>query len=347
MNKVLRRTIPFLLTLLLIGWLLRRGIQWNQLVALLQNAHWGWLLLGIFWQACAFLSVTWLNELLLQRYGARVPFGRQYLIQLAMAFIETVVPTASISGIVLRVRLLKPHAVSTDVATVTTMAEMTLVTASLILLAVPLVGIALWNGSIKAVEFNPVTVILFCVSLIVMTIILSWRSPRAVQIRENFTQLISRIWDDRIRTRWLQSLAPWTSQRLLERLRYLKVELTSVLRDRPFAISLSLLARSGFEALGLMMCFFGLGQFLPFQTMLLIYVLTIAVNTLGGIPGGVGLAEVSLITLYAQFGISAETALTIALAYRLTGYWLPRLFGGIAWLWLEGKYHPHILEAAS
>ena len=94
------------------------------------------------------------------------------------------------------------------------------------------------------------------------------------------------------------------------------------------------------------MCFYALGQRLPWPTMLLVYTLTIVVNSLGAIPGGIGLAEVSLAALYAQFGVPPQTAVIIALAYRLTDYWLPRLSGGLAWLWLERKYPDHVSEGA-
>jgi uncharacterized protein (TIRG00374 family) len=347
MKKFLKRTGPFLLTLMLAGLLLRRGIQWSELQALLQKAQWGWLLLGLLWQACAYGAVTWLNELLLQRYDARVPFGKQYLIPLAMAFMEAAIPTASISGAVLRVRLLKPHKVPADVATVTTMAEMSLITISVIMLALPVAGIALWDGVLGAFGFNAWTIIPFGILTMTIATTVRWHSPRSVQIRGKLLQAVSRFWEDRVRARWPQALNHWTSQRLFERLRYLKTEFISLLHDRPLAIILSLLARSGFEALGLMMCFFAVGQFLPIQTILLIYTLTIAVNSLGAIPGGVGLVEISLTTVYAQFGISAEMALAIALAYRLTDYWLPRVFGGIAWLWLEGNFPRRTMETIS
>ena len=81
--------------------------------------------------------------------------------------------------------------------------------------------------------------------------------------------------------------------------------------------------RSGFEALCLMMCFYALGQSMPIATLLFLYSLTIAINTLGSVPGGVGLAEVSLSALYAQFGIATEMAVAIALAYRFRGTGFP------------------------
>lgn len=347
MKTLIKKFGPFLLTLILAWFLLQRGFKWSDLQALLQKAQWSWLLLGMFWQACSYAAVTWLNVLLLKRYGANVPFGKQYLIQLAMAFIEAAVPTASVSGAVLRVRLLKPHKVPADVATVTTMTEMGLIAGSVILLAFPVAGIALWKGTFGTIGLSSPTIsLLFVLAILILTVVW-WRSPGSLRTKRKGWMAISNFWDDRIRTRWPQALGPWTSRRLLERLGYLKTELMFLLRERPLAIILSLLARSGFEALGLAMCFFALGQFLPINTILLIYTLTLAINTLGAIPGGVGLAEVSLTALYAQFGISAGMALAIALAYRLTDYWLPRIVGGVAWLWLEGNFPRCTLEKAS
>lgn len=67
----------------------------------------------------------------------------------------------------------------------------------------------------------------------------------------------------------------------------------------------------------------------------------------GALPGGVGLAEVALATLYTQFSITPELAAAVALVYRVTGYWLPRLFGGLFWLWLERQHQlsPQAQEA--
>ena len=345
MKTFIKKFGPILLTLVLAWFLLQRGLKWSDLQALLQKAQWSWLLLGLFWQAGSYAAVTWLNALLLNRYGASVPFGKQYVIQLAMAFIEAAVPTASVSGAVLRVRLLKPHKVPADVATITTMAEMGLIAGSVILLALPVAGIALWKGMFGSVGFSVSTISLPFVLALLILAVAWWRSPGSLRIKQKSLTTISNFWDDRIRTRWPQALGSWTSRRLLERSRYFKTEFMFLLHERPLAIILSLLARSGFEALGLAMSFFALGQFLPIHTILLIYTLTLAINTLGALPGGIGLAEVSLTTLYAQFGISAETALAIALAYRLTDYWLPRVFGGIAWLWLERKSPQRTLEA--
>ncbi len=336
MNKYLKLILSLLATLLLAWFLVRRGIHWNDLQSVLRQAHWGWLSLALAWEAAAYGAVTRLNEILLQRYGIKVSFAKQYVVQLAMAFIEAAVPSASISGVVLRARLLKPHGVSADMATATTLAESTLIFASVVLLSLPMAGIAMLNG---IAGFSGLVRWLFLMIGIVVSIgitIWQWNVPRFAHFRTRQLQGMVRFWERHIQPRWPRYFGDWPAQRVIERLLYLWSETVASLSVHPYSIFLSLLARFGFEALSLMMCFYALGQSLPIATLILLYALSIAINTIGAVlPGGVGLAEVSLSALYAQFGIPTEAALAIALAYRMTGYWFPRVAGGVALLWIE------------
>lgn len=347
MNKTLKRMLPLLVTFLLVAFLFRNGIRWNDLQAVYYQAKWGWLFFALFSQASSYGAVTWLNEILLRHYGASVPFGKQFVIQLAMAFIESVVPSASISGAVLRVRLLKPHGVSPDIATVTTLAEMTLIATSVAILALPVAGLAMIQGMQGLSPFSRGEMLLIGAVILTAAIIWQWRNPHFARVRRLFLQQAARFWDDRIRSRWHQQLSAWPSERILQRGHYLGSEMMVLLRARPYKIILSLTARAGFEVLGLAMCFLALGQILPWPTMILVYALTLVANAMSAIPGAIGLTEISLAALYAQFGIPSETALAIALAYRLTDYWLPRLVGGGAWLWLERRFPQRIPEPAS
>lgn len=347
MKKTLERLLPLLITLLLGVFLFRKGVHWQDLRAILVQANWGWLIFALFWQASSYGAVTWLNEILLKHYGASVPFGKQYAIQLAMAFIESVVPSASISGAVLRVRLLKPHGVSADIATVTTLAEMSLISASIVLLALPVTGIAMLQGRQGLSSFGVGEVVLIVISLIPVFVFWQWRNPYFVRIRNAGLWKTAQLWDTRIRPRWEKKLSTWSSEKIIRRGQYLWTELGVLLRARPYAIALSLIGRAGFEILGLAMCFLALGQRLPWYSMILIYALTLVANAMSAVPGAIGLTEVALATLYTQFGIPSETALAIALTYRITDYWMPRLVGGGAWLWLEGKFRKQVLEPVS
>lgn len=345
MNKHVKRLLPLLITVLFAFFIFRRGIRWQDFQAVVHQAKWGWLLVALFWQAASYGAVTSLNEILLQHYGARVPWRQQYLIQLAMAFIEAVIPSAAISGAVLRVRLLKSHGVKPDVATATTIAEMILVFGSVVLLALPVAWIAALKG-VPGIGGNAGFWLFILIALSFGAVIMhrQWRTPHFSDIRRRAARRLSHLWDAQIRYRWPQRLDSWPSDRMGERIHYLSSEMWVLLRERPLAILLVLLARSLFEALGLMMCFYALGQTLPLPTLILVYTLTIAADSLGAIPGGIGLAEVSLTAVYTGFGLSLENAVAIALAYRLTNYWLPRFAGGLSWLWLERTHPQRILD---
>ena len=118
-------------------------------------------------------------------------------------------------------------------------------------------------------------------------------------------------------------------------MRYLVGELAPLLRASSWAIGLTLAVHLICEAMVLILCCYALGLRLPPITLLVLYVLSVMVNLLNGLPFGMGLAEASLATLYTQVGIELEAAVAIVLAYRLTDYWLPRAAGGAFWAWLE------------
>jgi uncharacterized protein (TIRG00374 family) len=334
-KKWLIRALPWVITLLLIRFIISRGGDLNDLHAELQQARWGWLLLAILFQAGAFGAVAWLNELLLRAYGVAVPWFRQYFIQFTMAFVETVIPSAAVSGLLLRVHLLKPYGAAPDVAILTSLVETVAIAVSV---AVPALLVAL----IVLVDGHVAGQLLWWLTL-GLTIILSssfitarqWRKGR---LRLAGAWLIGRltiIWDEYVAARWPRQLVDWPSSRVLNRLHFLLGELMPLLRKRLHLVVSALTLRTACEAAAFIACFYTFGETLPLLTLLILYTVTITINTLGGIPGGVGLAEVSLASIYLHFGITPESAVAVALAYRVTGYWLPRAVGGLAWLWLE------------
>ena len=335
MKKYLKYILPVLITFSLGWFLFQHGISWNDLQVVIQQASWNALFLALLFQAASYGAVTFLNQILLQGYGAVVPFSKQFVVQLAMAFIEALVPSASISGVVLRARLLKPHGVSADVATATVLTEGSLILASVVLPAVLLAGFDIFQGTYNIYNLGTWLVAGICSGVLLGITFWQWNSQPFSIFRKRILNGMSAAWEKYFQSRWPAIFGTWSAARIIQRARYLWDETISAFRNHPYAILISLTARSGFEALCLMMCFTALGISLPVLTLVLVYSLTIAINTLGAIPGGVGLAEISLSTLYAQLGISAEIALTIALAYRMVGYWLPRVVGGLAWLWIE------------
>lgn len=335
MYKYLKFILPLLISLLLGWFLMRQGIHWNDLLSVLRQSKWSLLLLAIIWEALSFGAVTYLNQILLRAHGATVPYGKQFVVQLAMSFVEAVVPSASISGFVLRSRLLRSHRVLPDVAAVTVITEGFLIFISILLPTILVAGITFANGAQVFNGVIPWLVFLLIVVIIISVLMWRWNTASFSSFRTRQVQRIGDLWDRQIQPRWFKQLHTWPSHRIFQRLAQLWADTAFSVRYRPYAILLCLATRFVFEALCLMMCFHALGQSLPIITFLPVYALTITINTLGAVPGGVGLAEVSLAALYSQLGISTELAVAVALAYRITGYWFPRVVGGLAWLWME------------
>ncbi len=61
------------------------------------------------------------------------------------------------------------------------------------------------------------------------------------------------------------------------------------------------------------------------------------ISTLAIIPGGLGLADVSLPVVFSRFGVPGPVALAAGLSYRLLAFWLVRLIGFTAWQVLESQ----------
>lgn len=338
MRRWLARALPWLITLLLVLFWVRKGGDVQDFRAVLAQANWPWLGAALLAVALAYAAVAWLNELILRHYRVNVPWFRQYTIQFAMAFVETVLPSLAVSGLVLRARLLKPYGASAAVATISTLVETVLISLSVVTPALLVMGYEVLDGSDNRLDAATLAVAALLVALAAGLFYYLLRIRRMLTFWQAGTQRLARWWDSWVVVRWPVHLAAWPSTRIAEKARQLLGELWGLLRDRPWPIVASLVARTVCEALALLFCFWAFGASVSLLGLFLIYTITISINTLGALPGGVGLAEVLLATIYTQFSITPELAAAVAITYRVTGYWLPRAVGGLFWLWLERQH---------
>lgn len=339
MKRLAVRSLPWLITLLLVLFWVRQGGDLREFRAVVAQADWRWLGLAVLAQAAAYGAVAWLNELILRHYRVNVPWLRQYTIQYAMSFVEAALPSLAVSGLLLRARLLKPYGASVGVATLSTLVETALISASVATPALLVALFVLWRKTDERLglllSLMGGAAVFFLLTGLVVAIRRSRRWGAGWRMG---SERVARWWDGWALVRWPQQLAEWPSQRIGAESHTLLSELGQLFQERPLALGSSLVLRTGCEALALLCCFFAFGLSLPLTVWLLIYTLTITVNTLGAVPGGVGLAEVLLATIYTQLEISPEMAAAVAFSYRVTGYWLPRLMGGLCWLWLERQH---------
>jgi uncharacterized protein (TIRG00374 family) len=74
---------------------------------------------------------------------------------------------------------------------------------------------------------------------------------------------------------------------------------------------------------------------IPLGVLLTGYGLTLLLSGLASLPGGLGLADLSLAVIYARLGAPGAVAVAAALCYRLIAFWLLRLIGFVTWQVLE------------
>lgn len=78
-----------------------------------------------------------------------------------------------------------------------------------------------------------------------------------------------------------------------------------------------------FDMLCLYLTFTAFGYHVGFTPLALSYVIAYAVGTLTPTPGGLGAVETLLITMFIGFGVPSAEATVVVLSYRLINFWLP------------------------
>jgi uncharacterized protein (TIRG00374 family) len=85
-----------------------------------------------------------------------------------------------------------------------------------------------------------------------------------------------------------------------------------------------------FNVLCLLCCLSALGIHLPFVIVLLVFSFGVGAGAATPTPGGLGGFEAGLTAGFVAYHVGSSSALAAALLYRLISYWLPLIFGAVA-----------------
>jgi uncharacterized membrane protein YbhN (UPF0104 family) len=105
----------------------------------------------------------------------------------------------------------------------------------------------------------------------------------------------------------------------------------------PFALC-AIVAKPGFDYLGLLCCLAAVGARPDPSLVVLAYSGSMLLTLIPFTPGGLGFVEAGLTGLLALAGTTAHQAVVATLAYRLLTFWLPLPLGGIAFLLHRRRY---------
>jgi hypothetical protein len=105
----------------------------------------------------------------------------------------------------------------------------------------------------------------------------------------------------------------------------------------PFALC-AIVAKPGFDYLGLLCCLAAVGARPDPSLVVLAYSGSMLLTLIPFTPGGLGFVEAGLTGLLTLAGTTAHQAVVATLAYRLIVFWLPLPLGGVAYLLHRRRY---------
>lgn len=296
-------------------------------MALFRRAHWIWLAAAIAIQVVSYASLTWLNALALRPFSGRIGFFQLTAVLTSMAFIAMAVPSAGLSGVALRVHLLRKNKYLPEESLFSLMVETTL---ELVALAtVGFVGLIYLVRRGRLSDDN----VLFFILAGVCTLIAFWYLLRLLndypRSRRLLGWLVSR-WN-RVAGRFKR----FDIDYLDNRLRFFQKNLKRY--DLPLLIKLPISAYGKviLDVLTMGACFRLFGYEIAPSTLFIGYGLVLIFSGLTVLPGGLVMTDAFVPVIFSWLRVPGAVAIAAGLSYRLIAFWLVRFVGYLSWLWLE------------
>jgi Mg2+-importing ATPase len=301
------------------------------------QARWEWFPLILAIQVVSYGLLAWLNELALRPFpGQRLGLGRMAALLTSMAFIEVAIPSAGASGLVLRARLLGKHGYTAEASTFTLAVESFFL--GLVWVGIALVGLfyLLWDDTLQGWQAG------LLLSGVLPLAVGGWRFWQVLNDAQR-----SQLWLDRFARAWegwraagfplLRRLPSLDLERLKERLSQFHASLEQFRQVPVWQFLLAALGRVLLDIATLGACFLFFGHPLSPGVLLIGYSLILTTSALAALPGGLGMADLSIPGIFLKLGVSGAAAISAGLLYRLIAFWLVRFIGFLSWQFLEGR----------
>jgi glycosyltransferase 2 family protein len=287
------------------------GIDLDQLVTTLASASWGWVLLALLVGELPYLSET------VSTQGASIrqlAAGPLVALQVAIGYVKLAVPsTAARVGMVMRYFQKQgiPAAEAGSISAIETFSGFLVQVAVLILtlgLGVGSVTLDLSADTSSGTK-NLAVVLAMAVAVIVVLAIVAVAWPR-------------------MRHRLVDRVRPWLQQ-IRSSIGVLKspVRVTELIGGN----LLSQLLYAG----ALAACVQAYGADVDLAGALVVYVIASLFGGFMPVPGGIGVMEAALTVGLVAVGVSESVALAAAITFRIVTFYLPPIWGWVAFRWLE------------
>jgi uncharacterized protein (TIRG00374 family) len=323
----LRRALSLILLGLLIYFFWPLFGEIKAAAGLFRRAEWIWLGIAIALQVVSYGFLTWLNALSLQPFSGKIRFGPLTAVLTAMAFISVAVPSAGISGVAMRVRMLRKYGYRPEEALFSMVVETVLELIALV--SVGILGVAYLVESGRLEEGN----VVFISAIGIISIITMWygwilvRDP--VKSRRIAFRLVA-IWN-----RLGGRIRHIEEDYVEERLEFFQVNLSHYHSSVLWKLPLAAYGKVLLDVLCLGAAFRLFGYNISPSTLLIGYGLVLSFSGLGALPGGLAMTDAMVPIIFSWLKVPGSVAIAAGLIYRLIAYWLVRFAGYISWLFLE------------
>ena len=296
---------------------------------LFRTAEWIWLLIAILVQTISYGSLTWLNVLALEPFDGNIRFITLAGVLTSMAFISVAIPSAGLSGVALRVHLLRKYDYRPEESLFSLVVESSL---ELIALAtVAGIGVAYL---IQSGGLTPVNIISLGL-LGILVIIITWLVWRVLSDYDRSRRLLEksvRVWNQ-----YGKRFSTLDIEELDQRLIFFNQNIRRYPRSSIVKFPISAYGKVILDVVTLGVCFRMFGYTIHPATLLVGYGLILTLSGVSALPGGLVMTEAFIPVIFSRLGVPGSVAIAAGLTYRLIAFWLVRFVGYITWLVLERR----------
>jgi uncharacterized protein (TIRG00374 family) len=301
----------------------------KEAAALFRSADWKWFWIAIGIQVISYAFLTWLNALSLLPFPGRISFLRLAGVLTSMAFISVAIPSAGLSGVALRVHLLRKYRYAPEESLFSLAVETTMELVALASVAILGIGYLLRRGGLSPTE----VALLSIVGIAILVGI--WSGWRLINHRQRSQAILHRFssWWNRVGTRLHTFDGPLMEQRL-------SVFQDNLARYRAISLGALFVAAYGkviLDVLTMGACFYMFNYPIPPATLFVGYGLTLTLSGLTAVPGGLAMTDAFVPVIFSWLNVPGAVAIAAGLTYRLIAFWMVRFAGFISWVFLENR----------
>lgn len=296
---------------------------------LFRTADWIWFLVAVLIQVVSYSFLTWMNALALQPFSGKIGFIPLAGVLTSMAFISVAIPSAGISGVALRVHLLRKYKYLPEESLFSLVVETTLELIALV--SVALVGIVYLIQS-GGLTIGNLLLLGSIGAVIIALFALIWHIVRDYDRSRRTLKIVVDVWN-----RYGERIKKLDLDDMDERLVYFNQNIRRYPRSSWWKFPISAYGKVILDVLTMGVCFRLFGYTISPDTLLIGYGLILTLSGISTLPGGMVMTEALAPVIFSRLGVPGAVALAAGLTYRLVAFWLVRFVGYFSWLILERK----------